>query len=90
MLNTTTNPLQTPFTGLAAGILAGLRTPGTRPYSGTQTFNSRFLEQADIDVHTASAFQIKLLFVHTHERARYVGNKAKVVIPPYEIVIHDT
>ncbi|KAK8006759.1 hypothetical protein PG989_000749 [Apiospora arundinis] len=59
-----------------------------RPFHGIQVNSATFLKSGDIQVHTAFVAQASLLLEHADQWVKYVGHKAKVVIPTYGVVIH--
>jgi hypothetical protein len=63
-------------------------TPTPKPYKHIQAHSAMFLKSGDIQFHTAFATQAKILLAHASEWAKYIGNKAKVVVPTYGVLIH--
>lgn len=69
-------------------LRANTTTTGTKPYEGIQVASAIFMKSGDIQIHTTFVSQAKILLAHADEWAKYVGNRAKAVIPTYGVVIH--
>jgi hypothetical protein len=92
MADTTISPETSGAPGPVRATTSGpIGPPGAKPpkpYSGIQVHSAVFLKSGDIQIHTAYVSQTKILLAYADEWAKYVGNKAKVVIPTYGVVIH--
>ncbi|KAK8097336.1 hypothetical protein PG999_013280 [Apiospora kogelbergensis] len=59
-----------------------------KPYSGIEVDSAVFLKSGDIQVYTTFVAQAKALIEYADQWVKFVGSKAKVVVPTFGVVIH--